>query len=251
MNNETFGVSCEIALCKLFKSKSIPNEERGNAEYVKNLIPEFKNLFDKFKSNYNFNTFAYKLEYTGEAQNKVDFKDNNNKTYSLKSNLTKSTKVCPQVIGQCTRDVFRDKVYSKILKITDPDYFLENQTIKDFILKYPKNLFSLYLENLFCCDYVVYVKKLKETKYDMAIIDVKNIKFNEVKQKIDSDNFIFTKNLDTWNESATMKVEYKIEDKKTILSLGEYQIHNNRNCIKFRFDLKNLLRYLLVKKLFI
>ena len=85
----------------------------------------------------------------------------------------------------------------------------------------------------------------------MAIIDVKNIKFNEVKQKIDSDNFIFTKNLDTWNESATMKVEYKIEDKKTILSLGEYQIHNNRNCIKFRFDLKNLLRYLLVKKLFI
>jgi hypothetical protein len=247
MNNETFGVSCEIALCKLFKSKTFPNEERGNAEYVKNLIPEFKNLFEKYKSKIKFET----LDYTGEAQNKVDFKDNNNKTYSLKSNLKKSTKVCPQVIGQCTRDVFRDKVYSKITKTDDPDYFLENKTIKEFILKHPKNLFSLYLENLFCCDYVLYVKQVKPNKYDMNIIDAKNIKFNEVKQKIEIDNFTFTKTIDNWNESATMKVEYKIDDKKIVLSIGEYQIHNNRNCIKFRFDLKNLLKYLQDKNLFI
>lgn len=247
MNNETFGVSCEIALCKLFKSKTIPNEERGNEEYVKNLIPEFKILFDKFKKKYQFET----LEYTGEAQNKIDFKDNNNKTYSLKSNLKKSTKVCPQVIGQCTRDVFRDKVYSKILKLSDPDYFLENKTIKEFILKHPKNLFALYLENLFCCDYVLYVKQQNSTKYDMDIIDVKNIKFSELKQKIESDTFIFTKNLNNWNESATMKVDYKIDDKKNLISLGEYQIHNNRNCIKFRFDLKNLLKYLTDKQLFV
>jgi hypothetical protein len=247
MNNETFGVSCEIALCKLFKCKTMPNEERGNPEYIKNLTPGLKNLFDKFKPKLNFET----LEYTGGAQNKVDFKDNNNKTYSLKSNLKKSTKVCPQVIGQCTRDVFRDKVYSKILKNNDPDYFLENKTIKEFILKHPKNLFSLYFENLFCCDYVIYIKQSKSNNYEMDIIDVKNIKFKEVKQKIESDNFIFTKNIDTWNESATMKVEYKIDDKKIVLTIGEYQIHNNRNCIKFRFDLKNLLKYLQDKNLFV
>jgi hypothetical protein len=44
----------------------------------------------------------------------------------------------------------------------------------------------------------------------------------------------FSRQGEAWNESSTLKI-----GKKTI---GEFQIHNHRNCIKFRWDLNGLLQ---------
>lgn len=48
------------------------------------------------------------------------------------------------------------------------------------------------------------------------------------------ENFSFTKKtIEEWNESNTVKYNG--------ISIGEFQVHTNRNCFKFRFNLKNLL----------
>ena len=52
------------------------------------------------------------------------------------------------------------------------------------------------------------------------------------------EKFSFTRpTLEEWNESNTVKYDG--------LSIGEFQVHSNRNCYKFRFNLSNLLKLLL------
>jgi hypothetical protein len=43
----------------------------------------------------------------------------------------------------------------------------------------------------------------------------------------------FTRSLDAWIESTTLKYNGA--------SIGEFQVHNNRNCFKFRFNLSGLM----------
>lgn len=49
--------------------------------------------------------------------------------------------------------------------------------------------------------------------------------------------YIFTNYINKWNESSTIKVRYN----SILYSLGEFQIHTNRNCIKFRWNLNTIL----------
>jgi len=56
---------------------------------------------------------------------------------------------------------------------------------------------------------------------------------NDLKIDFKDYQITFTKNLDNWNESNTVKVNNK--------SIGEFQIHKNRDCIKFRFHMNKLL----------
>ena len=51
--------------------------------------------------------------------------------------------------------------------------------------------------------------------------------------------FTFTKDLKNWNESTTIKYNN--------ISIGEFQIHNNRNNIKFRYILENLYDFIIKK----
>jgi hypothetical protein len=43
----------------------------------------------------------------------------------------------------------------------------------------------------------------------------------------------FTQTLASWNESCTVKYDG--------ISIGEFQVHNNRNCFKFRFNFSGLI----------
>ena len=52
------------------------------------------------------------------------------------------------------------------------------------------------------------------------------------------EKFTFTRpTIEKWNESNTVKYDG--------ISIGEFQVHNNRNCYKFRFNMKNLLDMIL------
>ena len=54
--------------------------------------------------------------------------------------------------------------------------------------------------------------------------------------------FSTSKTLSEWNESNTIYVENKLDgDNTKKCSLGEFQIHNNRDCIKFRFNIETLV----------
>ncbi len=68
-----------------------------------------------------------------------------------------------------------------------------------------------------------------------------NLSAERVFAIIDSDEFkkekfTFTRDLDDWNESNTVKYEG--------INIGEFQVHKNRNSLKFRFDMRNLIKLL-------
>lgn len=239
-NNETFGISAEIAFCKVYQCNKMPDESRGDESIINKLV-EFLN---KNKDKLSFK----KLEYTGEKGNSIDFRDTElNKTISIKTNLKKSDKVCPQEIGQCTKGTFKNKLWSKILNLDDPNNELDDNKIKEFILSHHKSLIPLYFDKLFCCDILIYIKETKNS-YDLKIIRKSDLKISKIKDVIKDETFEFSKNkVENWYESSTLYMKMK-EDKKRV-SLGEFQIHEHRNCIKFRFNFTNLVDFLQNKNL--
>lgn len=227
--NETFGMSCEKAICEYFNNDDYIDEKRIDRSIVNIMKSNLKIFFDENNIK--------ELNYVGMKQNEVDFTDDDKKTYSVKSNISKSDKVCPQKIGQCTKNTFNEKVYQKNSKEVDPYYELSDEKIKDFILQNPHKLLVEYFNNLFCCDFMIYIKKTN--KIDFDLISKKKLTYTKIK----SYEITFTKNITNWNESNTMKI--KLDDKP--VSIGEFQIHKHRNCIKFRFHFKALL--LLLQKI--
>jgi len=129
-------------------------------------------------------------------------------------------KICPQSIGQCSFRSFNNKTGLKLESKNDfKKYFMDN---KNAMLKQ-------YLYNCICCDKMVVYKFQSGFIY---IID----KCGEV-EFASNLHFDTSKTIKDWNESNTVYVEY--DDKR--LSLGEIQIHNNRDCIKFRFNVDSLV----------
>jgi hypothetical protein len=244
-NNETFGMSAEIAMCKVYKCETSPEENRGDKDLIEKLIK----LFENNKEKLGFS----KLEYTGEKGNPVDFIDSKkdselNKTISIKTNMKNNDKVCPQEIGQCTKEKFKEKLYSKILKIDDPFNQIDDKKIKEFILSHIKLLIPLYFDKLFCCDILVHIKP-KDDTYELKIINKENLKLSKIKEIFKKVIFTFTKDkVENWNESNTVYIQND-KDSKDKLTLGEFQIHKNRNCIKFRFNYSNLITFLEKKEL--
>ena len=92
----------------------------------------------------------------------------------------------------------------------------------------------IYVEHLFDSDWLLWIYEVKDA-FDYSAISKDDIKDFEW----EFDKLTFTKKtIDEWNESNTVKYNG--------MSVGEFQVHNNRNCYKFRFNMPNLLR--LIKK---
>jgi len=200
-NNETFGITCEKMVCDMFDIY-FPHSHRTNS-YSTSLRNDVKMLL--LSNNIIIDS------YCGDTNKKVDFILINGKTLSLKSNI-KMDKVCPQIIGQTT-----GKKFNKMFNISCDR--------KEYIMKHVDEMIPTYLEYLFCCDYLLWINKDGTCRlYDRQTIKSYNL-FNKI---------TFTRTLENWNESNTLKV-----GKDT---LGEFQIHTNRDCIKFRFKLSTLIK---------
>nr|YP_009306357.1 hypothetical protein [Caulerpa cliftonii]AOP19261.1 hypothetical protein [Caulerpa cliftonii] len=144
-------------------------------------------------------------------------------TLSVKSNKIQS-KVCPAKIGQLSKKRFFEEFYLP-----------QNTDIKDLKLYIFENIFQLifkYYQNLFACDYRLWVYKQKN-RLRPSFIDRKSAYPYPFYKKED---FSLTRNVENWKESTTIK--YKN------VSIGEFQIHNKRDCIKFRFNFQNILNFL-------
>lgn len=223
INTESFGITCEYIFCKIYNLKN-NLESRIHTRSCSSLEQVLTEV--KTKHNLNF------IKYIG-AQNKAsDFigaydNDPNEYSISIKSTYS-SNKICPANIGQCTKNKFIQNIYNQILSDNSTDT-LSNDEIKSFIIKYIDKLINLYYENLFSSDILIYIKNIKQN-ISYQFITKKN------KYKFDITQFTFTRTIDNWNESNTVKYMNK--------SIGEFQIHSNRNCIKFRFNTINLLSFM-------
>jgi len=221
-NTEQLGILVERAMCDIV---NIPfNTKR-----------KYDALSDEITNDINETVGSMlkrmKLDHVGNLNKTYDFIDNNDllkpKTVSVKT-IMSGNKICPQNIGQCSLARLNTKLQLDIK--TKPEmkgYFLDNK----------KDMLQKYLVNCFCCDMTIVYK------FDKGCVYVINKQQDEMNIRFDETLcFSTSKTLSEWNESNTIYVENKLDTKDTKkYSLGEFQIHNNRDCIKFRFNIETLV----------
>lgn len=205
---EDLGKTFEKGICLLYDT-----EYDGKYNYSDEEAIEIKNKLEKFK-----NIFPHNLKHIAKNGNKYDFEsiDDNNIKLSAKT-TKKNAKVCPQVIGQPSKKKFCD--FFGIEQTTN------TEEIKNYIENNITKLLNDYINNTFDCP-IVYYNKHKD-----------KILFIKIKKNIDWINYNLTfshilKNK-KWNESSSIII--------SDITIGEFQIHNNRDCVKFRWSFENLL----------
>lgn len=211
--NENFGMSCEVALCQIFDIKHSISEKRYSKECTEKIIKSI----EKDKLPFILS------EHIG-GRDKTDFITKDGKSVSVKSNIS-GYKVCPQIIGQTTKKKFCS---SFGLELLSPD------EIKEVIFENIHKMINKYIENLFCCDYLIWMSKSGQFKIFIRkkILSKFMNKFSQynIKDHASDCGFTWTRKLEQWNESNTLKWNG--------ITIAEFQIHNHRNSVKMRFDLR-------------
>ena len=219
-NNETFGQTIEQAISDISGIPSGIDASRVDVAMAKQLEPHLSSALAGLKM-----TSAI-----GSKNTAVDFNgllEGANVSISVKSN-TSGDKVCPQTIGQTTKQSFCS--HFGIVSQSDDD-------IKQWILDNPNDLLREYANNLNICDIIVHVQatKSKGVVYLKSISWYKREHFENINWMLGE--CVFTKKtVGAWNESSSIRFRN--------IPIGEFQIHNNRNNIKFRFNFRNLLKLL-------
>lgn len=222
-NNETYGMSLEYAICEYCNIENKISDERVIMSVVDKYIETIKNYDIDENNVFKFSEIT---EHIGHKNTFVDFKTKNGLTISVKTNINGS-KVCPQKIGQCTKNKWCE--YFDIPSIsTDND-------IKNYIVDNTEKIIKEYYKNLFCCDITIYWNITKAKTFN--IIHKNTLMATDIFDYTPTKyTFTHINKKKEWNESSTLKINKK--------SIGEFQIHNNRNCIKFRFHFANLSKLL-------
>jgi adenine-specific DNA-methyltransferase len=209
-NTEELGILVEKAMCNIMNIAF-------NTKRKYDSLP--KDVYDDINSTVGQELKRMKMNHTGNMNMKYDFVDDDGKTMSVKT-IMSGNKICPQSIGQCSFRSFNNKTGLNFESKNDfKRYFMDNKN----------EMLKKYLYNCICCDKTIVYKFQSGFIY---IID----KCGEV-DFTSNLNFSTSKTMEDWNESNTIYVNYG--NKR--LSLGEIQIHNNRDCIKFRFNIDTLV----------
>ena len=205
---EDLGKIFEMAICLLYEIPYV-----GKYKYSMSKAEEIKTKIENLKL-----LFPYSLRHTAEKGNQYDFTGVEMPEKKLSAKSTKKDgKVCPQVIGQPSK--------KKFCQYFDIDQTLTLEQIKEYIQANIQNLLKVYFENTFDCSVVYYNEKSSLLWFINKIQDVawENYAFE----------FSHVQNNKKWNESTTIKINN--------VSIGEFQVHNHRNCIKFRWCFENLV----------
>lgn len=160
-------------------------------------------------------------EYTGPQNTYYDFKTVTGETVSIKTNFN-WYKVCPQNIGQISKEKWMEK-FGHVKGSNDhKTIFMTNKEI----------IIREYWRNLFPCDHNIWVRYGRK-KWRVTYIPKRTSTI------FSGELMTTTRTLENWKESNTVKCNG--------VSIGEIQIHNNRNCIKFRFNLLNCIKFIVHK----
>ena len=221
VNNEQYGVAVEEFLSSIFNVPFELDEQRSNRNlYTKLIEHSSKVVLDEFEH------LGISIEkYCREKQNKHDFMLNDGLTLSAKTNIGKLGKVCPQEIGQMSSNRFYERFLAN--EIVPSDYEVRKEVFKEYILKNSAEMLIQYYKHLFNSDYLFYMYNLDELKPNFFLLE--KIKIPDFKKEL----IRFKKNREEWKSSNIIYYDDKI--------LGEFQLHNNRDCFKFRFYMPTLL----------
>ena len=232
LNNEQVGVSAEIAIADVFKI--IINDQyrnRGVQELTNTIKPMVAGIF-------KINRIPSPVRHTAENQNTVDFRLEGNKTLSVKTNKQKLGKAAPQKIGQASSNTWYSILAERLGIAYIPTAYPEKvKLFKIIALTRIEELLGIYWEYMFDCDFLVHIFNIVYSN-DFPTADPKYIVVKKTSTPIwDPRKITFTKmTVAEWNESNTVKYEYDG------IAIGEFQVHNNRDNFKFRFNMAGIYR---------
>lgn len=220
-NTEQLGIMVEKEICNITRTKF--NTKRKYTDIPEEISDDInKTLGGDFK--------RMKMKHAGHLNKEYDFLKQKGKTVSIKT-IMNGNKICPQTIGQCSLRSLNNKLSLNIdNKRNFKNFFLENKV----------EMIENYLKALFCCDTMVVFQFKKGIVYIIEKTD-DVIEFRNLFNKKLYDIFMTSKDISSWKESNTIYYVSKNKKKDIKDSLGEIQIHNNRDCIKFRFNVNVLI----------
>ena len=222
-NTETIGMTTEYMICQYAGILFVGNISRVNMIFVDKFYTTLKENLDNILIGIEI------LEHIGSKNGSVDFKLNNGTTLSVKSNYSGDKKVCPQKIGQPTLKKFSEH----FSKFSQQNMITNKEQVRQIIETYYHLMLKEYFNYLFCCDKFLWIY------YDKTKLTSVLLSNNEMQYKyLNHENLKLHKgsNKTDWNSAQIIYDNNKI---------GEFQIHNNRDCIKFRFYMLNLNKILL------
>ena len=225
--NEIFGMSVEQAIIEYYNIDGYIEFYRYDRTIVEILKPIIDEIFSSKR-------IPMVKKYVGKNQNNIDFLLKGNLTLSIKTNIKNIGKVAPQIIGQSTSNTFFIILSNyvnnpeDIIRISNKTYIEKIKYFKGLVLNNADFLLKIYWQHLFECDYLLHL-------YNFNTYQPKYYILNKLDCPNWNKNYIsFTRSsVKTWNESTTIKYHN--------ISIGEFQVHNNRDCFKFRFNMKNIL----------
>ena len=234
INNSLLGDTAELAICNVFKLDSGVNNDRLVNNSDKNILKAFEIHYTKNKTTlFPLKPIKYsgteKRKRGGHSKSGVDFYLEKDNTLSLKTNKSKSYKVCPPEIGQPSPKTFDLHFAKKGWYEGEMNEEKFRSLVKD------KNklvlLLKEYVKFLNECDYLLWSLYLSEQNISSKIINKKEL------ENINFEPYLIDYTND-FKEKSSVTIKY---GKGKGLSLGEFQVHSARNSLKFRFNFGNLL----------
>lgn len=228
INNETVGISAEVAIANEFGVDISPQyAQRADQAIINRIKPCVRTAFYQ-------NNIPSPIKHIAEGQNPVDFILKNGKTLSVKSNREKLGKVAPQIIGQPTANTYfsimsKELNYNLLAELIGDDTY-ENRVklFKKVSMTRTVDVLNVYWQYMFDCDYLIHFYNVLN-----SVDSPRFIVFGKAAvPNWDENCFRFSQTLSSWNESCTLYYNG--------YSIGEFQAHNHRNCLKFRFNMDEL-----------
>ena len=234
INNSMLGDTAELAICNVFELDPGNDSDRlinnSDKEILTNFITHYtehkKQLFPLIPIKY---AGTEKRERGSQSKSGVDFYLEKDNTLSVKTNKSKSFKVCPPEIGQPSPKTFD-------LYFSDKGWYEGNINENKFreLVRNTDTVSLLlreYVKFLNECDYLLWSLYLNDNELTSQIIN-----------KLELEGITFNPNLIDYSNDFTEKssVTIKYGSNKKV-SIGEFQVHSARNSLKFRFNFGNLL----------
>lgn len=205
---EDLGKKFEMAICMLY---NIPFD--GKYKYSMDDAEKLKTRISSFVS-----VFPYKIKHTAKNGSQYDFTGADDETIKLSAKTTKKDgMVCPQVIGQPSK--------KKFCEFFNIDISISIDQIKTYIETNVKDMLNKYFDRTFDCPILYYNQKTDRVSF------IKNV--NHIDWSSQEIEFSHHKKNKVWTESSSISIKN--------IKIGEFQVHNHRDCIKFRWAFEKLL----------
>lgn len=208
LQTEDLGKIFEMAICLLY---GIPFD--GKYKYSMEDAEKLRSRIEPLSV-----VFPHKLKHTAKNGNQYDFCGEDGDIKLSAKTTKKDGKVCPQVIGQPSK--------KKFCEFFSIDMSLTLEEIKTHIEANVQDMLHIYFDLTFDCPIVYY----NEKKNVLQLVKIKEI----IDWKKYVIYFSHKKKNKQWGESSTISINN--------ITIGEFQVHNHRDCIKFRWAFENLLR---------